>query len=112
VEIALAAIVHDHLGDSDLPESDMWLAVREAYRAGLEAGRASAANVLDHDNDALVGEIAFEIGQSTKMAPSMDGRCHRLHGDEENRRIARAVLRYLRRAQSNPTGGNDHGSVG
>ena len=52
---------------------------------------------LDMNNESLVAEIAFDIGQATKMQPSMDGRCNRLHDDAENRRIARAAIRAINR---------------
>lgn len=55
----------------------------------------AGAGRLNMDDEALVAEIAFDIGQATKMQPSMDGRCKRLHNDDENRRIARAAIRAI-----------------
>jgi len=57
--------------------------------------REREARKLDMNNETLVAEIAFDIGQATKMQPAMDGRCRRLHNDDENRRIARAVIRSI-----------------
>ena len=48
---------------------------------------------LSTEDEELCEAIVAQVELQTRADPSMDGRCHRVHGEEENQRIARAAIR-------------------
>jgi hypothetical protein len=72
--------------------------VAGAIRRAFAAGRAAAYKSLSIDDEPLVSEVAFEVGQATKQQPHMGGKRRGGHGEQENRRIARAAIRAISRA--------------
>ena len=49
------------------------------------------------NDEELIAEVAHEVWQATKQDPKMDGLCHRVHDEDELRRISRAALRASQR---------------
>jgi hypothetical protein len=68
----------------------------KAYAAGLERGRELGAR-LSADDETLVADVAFAIGETLKHQPEMGGNCRTVHGEETNRRSARAAIREIAR---------------
>lgn len=72
-------------------------AARSIERAAYVAGRKAAFEEVDHNDDALVTEVACAIGETLKHQPHMGGNCRVVHGEETNRRSARAAIRAIAR---------------
>lgn len=91
VEIAVVEVDSIGLVRGGTTHAAFLRAATNAYAAG----RLAAFREIDHNDEALLSAVAYEVGQATKQQPTMNGQCRGGHGEQENRRIARAVIHTI-----------------